>query len=160
MAIRLFIFGTGSHARKVYHCANGSGYQVIAFVDENSAANAPIRGVPVIGIGELPEPDAGDCMFVAIGRADVRRRLMDHLTVLGWVIPALVHKAAWVAPDAQLGAGVLVAAGAVVETEAVIGRGVIVDIGVLVDHDCYVGAFCHLRPGEVLGPRTGMDAVA
>ncbi len=157
---RLFIFGTGAHARKVYHCATGSGYQVVAFVDENPAANAPMPGERVLDADVLPEPAADDCMFVAIGRSDVRRRLMDRLAEQGWGLPALVHTAAWVAPDAQLGAGVLVAAGAVVETAAVIGRGAIVDIGVLVDHECDVGAFCHLRPGEVLGPRTRVAAAA
>lgn len=157
---RLFIFGTGAHARKVYHCAVGCGYRVVAFVDENLAAAAPIEGVALLGAAALPLPAAGDCGFVAIGRADVRRRLMDWLNRLDWSLPALVHPAAWVAPDARLGAGVLVAAGAVVETAAAIGRGAIVDIGVLVDHDCDVGAFCHLRPGEVLGPRTHVAAAA
>jgi len=157
---RLFIFGTGAHARKVYHCATGIGYQVIAFVDENPAAVAPVPGEQVLHAAALPDPVAGDCMFVAIGRSDVRRSLMDRLAEQGWGLPALVHSAAWVAPDAQLGDGILVAAGAVVETAAVIGRGVIVDIGVLVDHECDVGAFCHLRPGEVLGPRTCVAAAA
>ncbi|MBC7603798.1 MAG: hypothetical protein H7255_14220 [Ramlibacter sp.] len=157
---RLFIFGTGAHARKVYHCAEGGGYQVVAFVDENPAAALPIPGEHVIDAAALPAPAAGDCMFVAIGHADVRRRLMARLGAQGWSLPALVHAAAWVAPDAQLGAGVLVAAGAVVDTAAVIGRGAIVDIGVLVDHECDVGAFCHLRPGEVLGPRTRVAAAA
>ena len=151
---RLFIFGTGAHARKVYHCAVGSGYQVVAFVDENSAALAPIAGERLLLANALPEPTHGDSVFVAIGRADVRRRLMADLGGRGWSLPALVHAAACVAPDAQLGEGVLVAAGAVVETAAVIGRGVIVDIGVLVDHDCQVGTFCHLRPGEVLASGT------
>lgn len=157
---RLFIFGTGAHARKVYHCATGSGYEVVGFVDENPAAVAPIPGEHVVVAAGLPVPAAGDCMFVAIGRADVRRRLMERLGAQGWSLPALVHPVAWVAPDAQLGAGVLVAAGAVVDTAAVIGRGAIVDIGVLVDHECDVGAFCHLRPGEVLGPRTQVAAAA
>lgn len=157
---RLFIFGTGAHARKVFHCAATCGYRVAAFVDENPEAVAPIRGLRVLDAGALPEPAEGDCLFVAIGRADVRRRLMDRLDKLGWELPALVHAAAWVAPDARLGAGVLVAAGAVVETASTIGRGAIVDIGVLVDHECDVGAFCHLRPGEVLGPRTCRDAAA
>lgn len=154
---RLFIFGTGMLARKVYHCASGA-YDVVAFVDEDPAARAPIPGAQVIDAAVLPEPSAGDCMFIAIGRTDVRRRLMDRLGGQGWHLPALVHVTAWVAPDAQLGAGVLVAAGAIVETASVIGRGAIVDIGVLVDHECDVGAFCHLRPGEVLLPRTHASA--
>ncbi len=160
MSRSLFIVGTGAHARKVFHCASAGGYDVAAFVDENPAATAPIAGIPVLGVAALPAPGAGDAAFVAIGRADVRRRLMDRLAELGWALPALVHVAAWVAPDARVGDGVLVAAGAVVETASVIGRGAIVDIGVLVDHECEVGAYCHLRPGEILGPRTQVPAAA
>jgi UDP-3-O-[3-hydroxymyristoyl] glucosamine N-acyltransferase len=47
-----------------------------------------------------------------------------------------------------------VAANAVVETATNVGRGAIIDIGVVVDHECRIGAFCHLRPGEVYGPRS------
>jgi carbonic anhydrase/acetyltransferase-like protein (isoleucine patch superfamily) len=156
----MFIFGTGAHARKVFHCAVECGYQVAAFIDENPPPSAPVAGVPVLDAKLLPAPGANDCAFIAIGRADVRRRLMDSLAAKGWSLPALVHKSAWVAPDARLSAGVLVAAGAVVETATVIGRGAIVDIGVLVDHECDVGAFSHLRPGDVLGPRTQLAEVA
>jgi hypothetical protein len=146
---RLFIFGTGAHARKVFYCA---GMHVYAFVDENRAAATPVAGVPVLDVTALPAPVEGDSMFVAVGRPDVRRRLMDTLEQLGWHLPVLVHAGACVAPDACLGPGALIAAGAVVETGAKIGRGAIVDIGVLVDHDCVVEAFCHLRPGDVLAP--------
>lgn len=123
-------------------------------MDENTAAQPPILGVQVFHAASLRAPVEGEAMFVAIGRADVRMRLMDYLVGAGWMLPALVHPSAWVAPDAQLGTGVLVAAGAVVETASVVGRGVIVDIGVLVDHECQIGAFCHLKPGEVFGPST------
>ena len=123
-------------------------------------ARAPIEGVRLINAALLPQPAPGDEMFIAIGRADVRRRLMAQLGAQGWPLPALVHAAAAVAPDARLGDGVVVAAGAVVETAVVIGRGVIVDIGVLVDHECDVGAFCHLRPGQVLQARTCVPAAA
>lgn len=151
---RLFIFGTGAHARKVFHYAAALGYEVAGFVDENAAAQPPVLGVQVFHAASLHVPAEGEAMFVAIGRADVRKRLMDYLASVGWALPALVHPSAWVAPDAQLGAGVLVAAGAVVETASVVGRGAIVDIGVLVDHECQVGVFCHLKPGEVFGPST------
>lgn len=158
MTTRLFIFGTGAHARKVYHYAVDCGWQVAAFVDETVGAVAPIADVPVLHPQDIGEPTIDDAMFVAIGRADVRRRLMDQLEILGWRLPALVHRTAWVAPDAILAAGVLVAAGAVVDTATVIERGAIVDIGVLVDHECRIGAFCHLRPGEVLGPRSDIPS--
>lgn len=158
MTTRLFIFGTGAHARKVYHYAVDRGWHVAAFVDEAVGAVAPISGVPVLRSQDLEEPLMDDAMFVAIGRADVRRRLMDRMDAAGWRLPALVHRTAWIAPDATLEDGVLVAAGAVVETAATVERGAIIDIGVLVDHECRIGAFCHLRPGEVCGPRSDIPS--
>lgn len=154
MATRLFIFGTGAHARKVYHYAMVCGWKVVAFIDEVADAVAPIPALPVLHVSGLGVPTNDEAMFIAIGRADVRLRLMDRMGGAGWSLPTLVHRSAWVAPDAQLGAGVLVAAGAVVEAGTVIERGAIIDIGVLLDHECLVGAFCHLRPGEVYGPRS------
>lgn len=143
------IFGTGAHARKAGHCALRAGELVVAFIDENPAAVSPLAGVPVLAADVWAAATAGDGLFVAIGRADVRRRLMDAAAARGWHLPPLVHPTASVAADAVLGEGVLVAAGAVVESGARIGRGAIVDIGVIVDHDTVVADFCHLRPGQV-----------
>lgn len=158
MTMRFFIFGTGAHARKVYHYVIDCGWHVAAFIDEAIGVAAPIAGVPLLRLQDIGEPSIDDAVFVAIGRADVRRRLMDLMDAAGWRLPALVHRTAWVAPDAILGPGVLVAAGAVVETAATVERGTIIDIGVLVDHECRIGAFCHLRPGEVCGPRSDIPS--
>lgn len=152
MTKRLFIFGTGAHARKVYHYAVNCGWTVVAFIDEAAGATTPVPQLPVLQVADLAVPINDNAMFIAIGRSDVRLRLMDRMAEVGWSFPILVHASAWVAPDAKLGPGVLVAAGAVVETAAVVGRGAIIDIGVLLDHDSKVGAFCHLRTGEVFGP--------
>lgn len=160
MKTRLFIFGTGAHARKVFHYAQVCGYEVMGFVDENAVALAPIPGMQVFHVATMEMPIKGDAMFVAIGHPEVRMRLMDLMAAAGWNLPALVHPSAWVAPDVELGPGVLVGAGAVVETASLIGRGVIVDIGVMVDHECEIGAFSHLRPGVVCGPRTKIAPAA
>jgi hypothetical protein len=145
----IVIFGTGAHARKACQCAQAAGWRVVAFADENPLAVAPVPGLPVHTAAPMASWPAA---FVAIGRADARRRLMDMLQAAGCALPPLVHPRASVAPDAWLGDGVIVAAGAVVEGGARIGRGAIVDIGVLVDHDVRVADFCHLRPGQVCPP--------
>jgi len=155
MESELLIFGTGAHARKVYQCALLMKYTVRAFVDESPAARAPFEGLEVVSpdnaracVGEKA------CIFVAVGCADVRRRLMDQFLAAGWVLPVLVHPNAYVAPDVKLAEGVLVAAGAVVETGSTIGRGSIIDIGVIVDHDCCIGEFVHLKAGVMCQPGT------
>jgi hypothetical protein len=151
----LWIFGTGAHARKVYHAAQGAGWRVAGFADERSGASAPVTGLPVIDVQALAAMPAGLAVFVAIGRPDVRERLMDLLAAQGVRLPAIVHARASVAPDAVLAAGVLVAAAAVVESGSRLGRGAIVDIGVVVDHDAEVAPFSHLLPGTVLPAGTG-----
>ena len=158
MTTRLYIFGTGAHARKVHHYATLAGWQVAAFVDEAAQPVAPVAGVPVLNADTLPAPTGDDAMFIAIGRPEVRRRLMDRMAAAGWRLPALVHATAWVAPDAALAPGVLVAAGAVVETGCIVERGAIVDIGVVIDHDSRIGAFAHLRAGTACGPRSHVPA--
>lgn len=156
------LFGTGAHARKAYHCAVLGGDRVLAFIDENAEAQAPVPGVPVLAAARLKAAPADDAsaapLFVAVGRAEIRRRLMDEAAASGWQLPPLVHPSASVAPDAVLGEGVLVAAGAVVESGTHIGRGCIVDIGVLIDHDCVIAAFTHLRAGQVCAPGTSWPA--
>ena len=151
------VFGTGAHARKAFHIAVLRGDRVAAFVDEQPDAQAPVPGVPVLSALRLAAMPPGD-LFVAIGRPDVRRRLMDEASARSWRLPPLVHPSASVAPDAVLGDGVMVAAGAVVESGTHIGRGCIVDIGVLIDHDCVVAEFTHLRAGQVCAPGTRWPA--
>ncbi len=159
MSTTLYIFGTGPHARKIAQCAGGAGWSVAAFVDEAADARSPVEGVPALVASALAAPRAGEAVFVAIGRPEVRRRLMDELAARGWRLPALVHATAWVAPDAELADGVVVCAGAVVETQARIGRGVIVDSGSVVDHDARVGEFFHVRPGTVVASYSEVEAV-
>jgi UDP-3-O-[3-hydroxymyristoyl] glucosamine N-acyltransferase len=145
-----YIVGTGAHARKVYHAVLARGESVIGFVDEDPRARAPIEGMHVCMPSALAAPVPGRAMVVAIGNAEVRRRLMHQLQTAGWPLPPLIHPSAWVAPGARLGPGVFVAAQAAVESGSEIERGAIVDLGVLVDHDARVGEFVHLRPGHVL----------
>ncbi len=146
------IFGTGAHARKAYHCWTLAGGTVTAFADENPAATSPVPGVAVVSATHLDALRPSGQLFIAIGRAEVRQRLMDRYAERGWQLPALIHPRASVAPDAALGAGVIVAAGAVVESGTQVGRGAIVAVGVIDDHDCRVAAFCHLREGQVCRP--------
>lgn len=154
MSRELVIFGTGAHARKAFHCWTLAGGAVLGFVDEALAAISPIPGVPALTTAELEAQPTPGCIFVAIGNSEVRRRLMDHYAQRGWQLPVLVHPRASVAPDAVLGAGVMVAACAVIETGSQVGPGAIIDISAVVDHDCRIAAFSHLRAGQVCPPAT------
>lgn len=147
-----WIVGTGGYSRKVFQAIAARGERVCGFVDESPDAVSPVAGLMVRRPGAWPSAGEGEQAFVAIGRPDVRRRLMEQLRADGWRLPALVHPRAWVAPDAQLGEGTFVGAQAAVESAAIIGCGCIVDTGTVVDHDARLDDFVHLRPGMVARP--------
>jgi len=149
MTEALLIYGAGAHARKVCHAWTLAGGRVEAFVDDDPAAASPVPGVPVLAATFLGVMPGNAALFVAIGRAEARRRLVELYAGHGWRLPVVVHPYACIAPDARLDEGVFVGAGAVVESAAHIGRGAIVDIGALVDHDARIAAFAHLRAGMV-----------
>jgi hypothetical protein len=153
-----WIVGTGAHARKVAQAVLAARQAVVGFADEDPRARSPLEGVPVRKVENLPPPTTGTAVFVAIGRADVRRRLMERLALAGWALPAVVHPRAWVAPDAHLHEGVFVAAQAAVESASVLGRGSIVDSGAVVDHDAALADFSHLGPGQVLAVGLRLEA--
>lgn len=149
MSRAIMIFGTGAHARKVYHCAVAAGWTVAAFLDEATDAVSPVSGIECrAGADAALDALPGQAAFVAIGHAPTRRRILGALREAGLELPALVHPRAWVSPDAGLAAGVFIGAQAAVETGARIATGAIVDDGALVDHDAVVGEFVHLRPGS------------
>ena len=149
MTDALLIYGAGAHARKVCHAWTLAGGRVEAFVDDDPAAVSPVPGVALRPANSLETMLANTALFVAIGRAQERRRLVELYARRGWRLPVVVHPRACIAPDARLDEAVFVGAGAVVESAAHVGRGAIVDIGALVDHDARVGAFAHLRAGAV-----------
>lgn len=158
MTIALLIFGTGAHARKVHHAALSAGCAIVGFADEAATASSPVPGVPLLDLAAVAALPPATAVFVAIGQADVRQRLMDGFAARGRPLPALVHRHTSVAPDALLEPGVLVAAGAVIESGARVGRGAIVDVGVMIDHDVVVAPFSHLLPGQVCGAGTHWPA--
>ena len=149
LSCQLYIFGTGAHARKVYHSAILAGFMIKAFVDDNQDALSPVELLPVIHSKVLKQTVEFGCIFIAVGNSNVRRRLMEDYLQDGWEFPVIIHPHAYIAPDTVLNCGVLVAAGSVVESGSVIGIGSIVDIGVIIDHDCLIEPYSHLRPGVV-----------
>lgn len=156
--MRLLIWGAGGHAKVVADVARASGWEVVAFLDDDPAKQgqlfygAPVRGpqtlTPIPSPGGRAEPECS--VFVAIGNNAVRERIMARVAASGQTSPVLVDPSARVSPTAVLEPGTVVMAGAVVQADAQIGRGGIINTGASVDHDCRLGACVHVAPGARL----------
>jgi sugar O-acyltransferase (sialic acid O-acetyltransferase NeuD family) len=138
-----------------------AGRHVVGFVDADPAqagASSPsglavlhsesefleLLASPRPGIQALP-----GAVALGVGANVERGRIFR--CVAGLVpMPPVVHPAATLACDIQLGSGTVVLAGARVNAGASIGSGVIVNTGSIIEHDCSIADFVHVSPGAVL----------
>lgn len=68
----------------------------------------------------------------------------------GCRLAAVVHPAASVGRDVEIGEGTVVMAGCMINSGARVGRNVIVNTGATIDHDCEIADGVHIGPGSHL----------
>jgi len=144
--MKLTIIGASGHGKVVADIAQLVGYDEIRFLDDDSSLKT-CGAFPVVGtVSEAANVD-GD-LFVAIGSATTRKRIMEQLP--GRAFPILIHPGGTVASTASIGDGTVIMAGAVVSPYAKLGRGCIINTCASVDHDCVVDSFVHVAVGAHL----------
>ena len=139
--MKLTIIGASGHGRVVADIAKQCGYDEIEFLDDDESLQS--CGIyPVVG---KTDRTIDNDVFVAIGNAEIRKRLSE-----GRKPVTLIHPDAVIADDVEIGTGTVVMAGAVINPGTKIGRGVIINTSSSVDHDCTIGDFCHISVGAHL----------
>lgn len=143
------IMGASGHCKVVADLALLNGYDDIVFVDKNPEIDM---------LGEYPVADEDTDLdyyiekkydfVVGIGEASIRRKVQEMLESKGVNIVTLIHPAAVIAYDVEIGAGTVVMAGAVVNPGTTIGNGCIINTSSSVDHDNVIGDYCHISVGS------------
>ena len=146
MKRKLIIIGTGGHGKVVLDIAKCNGYSDISFLDDKTQ-NVEWCDCPVLGTTSDAERYPEAEFIVAIGNADIRKKIQEFLMTQGLRIATLIHPRAVVAENAIIGAGSVVAAGAVINPGAVLGKGIIVNTCASVDHDCQIDNYVHIAVG-------------
>lgn len=144
----LLIIGAGGHGKVVADIAKKCGYNQINFLDDN--ANTKLcNGYKVVGKTE--DFIKYDCdMFVAVGNAEIRKKISLQLESNNKSIVTLIHPSAVISEDVVIGKGTVVMAGAVINSSSKIGNGVIINTCASVDHDNSIGDFVHISVGSHL----------
>ena len=152
MTDRLAIIGAGGHGKVAADVARASGWRdILLFDDAWAGDNYRAGNWTVVGKSENIEGYPVDGVFVAVGDAGHRARLVAHVLEQGWPLVTLCAPSAVVSADAWLAGGVLVAPGAMINVDARVGEGAIINTGAIVEHDVQVGTFSHVCPGVALG---------
>jgi sugar O-acyltransferase (sialic acid O-acetyltransferase NeuD family) len=134
---------------------HGLAVEPVGFVDDDPAASGQeVAGLPVLGsilqLCGMPH----DAVVVAVADNRTRAALFRVLERQGERFVAAAHPAAVIAPETEIGEGILICAGAVVSPAVTIGRDVILNTACSVDHHARVGDHVHLGPGARVGSET------
>ena len=148
---KLIIVGAGGHGKVVADIAiQTKEYQEIAFIDDNSN-ESECMGIEIIGKSVDVKEYVGKVDFiVAIGNAEIRKKVMCQLVEMGGTFATLIHPTAVIGSRVTIEEGTVVMAGAVLNPHSEIGKGCIVNTHATVDHDCKLGNYVHVAVGAHL----------
>jgi sugar O-acyltransferase (sialic acid O-acetyltransferase NeuD family) len=149
----LVIVGAGGHGREVLDiiealAGDGQELHFVGFVADTVPDPELLerRGARHVGpVDLLAELDA--LYTLGVGDSGARHSLDERLSTWGRSAATLVHPAATLGSDVELGPGVQLATGARVTTNVRLGRHVHLNVNAVVSHDCRVGDYATLSPG-------------
>jgi sugar O-acyltransferase (sialic acid O-acetyltransferase NeuD family) len=154
---RVLILGAGGHAQVVADILlrageAGAAVEPLGYLDDNPLLTGQfLLGLPVLGrMADLGRV-AHDALVVAIGGNATRRRLFESLQKQGEQFTIARHPSAIIAPDVQIGQGVMVCAGVIINPGCTIGANAILNTGCTIDHHNRIGDHTHIAPGVHLG---------
>lgn len=142
---RLIVAGAGGHGKVIADIAEKTGkYTHIAFLDDNTSKKT-VLGYPIIGTMNFSDfQRETDEIIVAVGNAQVRKKLQEQYESMGLKIATLKHPAAVIGTNVSIGSGTVIMAGAVINCDTVIGKGNIINTCASVDHECRIEEFVHI----------------
>lgn len=151
----LVIVGAGGFGREMYHWARAAiaadQFKVKGFLSssrddlEGFAIDAPVLGDP-----EDYQPLPGERYLFAIGRIEVKRRIIETLRKKGAQFLSLIHPSAIVAQTAQIGEGVVICPFVTVSDHVKLDEFTMLNFYSSCGHDAHVGPYSILSPYATL----------
>src|SRR5258708_25648783 len=155
----ILILGAGGHGKVVADILQLQGYNVRGYLDDLPETWGTSRlGLTVLAALDRYQDFEPDGVIIGIGSNEFRKKIVERLGAaaqLPWI--NAIHPQAILASSAQLGKGIVLAAGAIVNPDVIIRNHVIINTAASVDHDCHIGDYVHIAPGTHLGGTVKVD---
>lgn len=150
----IIIIGGGSHAKVLIDLLLQQPVSILGIVDPNMTGYT-VLGIPVIGNDDIVFNYAtGEIKLVnGVGSTEdlgKRTTVFGFFKSAGYSFASLIHPAALIGTQVDIGEGVQIMAGAIIQTGSRIGHNTIINTRVAIDHDCTIGNHVHLAPGVTL----------
>jgi sugar O-acyltransferase (sialic acid O-acetyltransferase NeuD family) len=145
----VLVYGSTEFGAVVRDLAIACGHRFAGFIDDWGSGEDVLGPLTRVHVSHRPDEHV---VALAIGYKHIpaRKQVADRVRGLGYVLASLVHPRAYVAPNAQLDAGVMVMAGASVDVRARIGELTVLWPGAIVSHDCVIVGNSFISPGATI----------
>jgi sugar O-acyltransferase (sialic acid O-acetyltransferase NeuD family) len=143
----LIIIGAGGHAKVVVDIANALGYNILGFLDDNTAINEFANLKQLGKIKDCTKYIDKAEFVIAIGNNAVRKRIAEEYNLK---FAILIHPSAVVSPNATIGEGSVVMPLCVINSNTQIGEHCIINTAAIVEHDNKISDFSHISPNATL----------
>lgn len=147
-----YIVGAGGFGRETLDAALAADLPIDAFLAEDGPESC--RGLPVLH----PDEAKRDAAFVvAIADPSARGCLAASLTARGLTAASIIHPAALIGPDTEVGIGCVVLANAYISSSCMLGNHVHVNYNATVGHDAHLEDFTTVLPGANVSGAVRLD---
>lgn len=147
--------GNGGQSRVIQEIiASTKEHKVIAILDDKYERGFQVKGIihaPLSFLVKLFKKNTK--VVVAIGRNDIRKKIVQGLNLLPQHYLSIIHPAAVVCASATIGSGTIIMPNAVINSKAEIGMHCIINTGGIIGHDNEVGNYTHVSPNATLTGR-------
>jgi len=152
----LLLVGAGGHARSCINIIEQfDEYNIVGLIGLPEQLNTSVSGYRVIGT----DSDLSlfinkyQYAFVTVGQiksSETRSLLFKKINQIGFSVPLIISKLAYVAPDAVINQGTIVMHGVIINSGSKIGSNCIINTNALIEHDVNVGNSVHVSTGAII----------
>lgn len=148
--MRMLVYGAAALGQLMRRHVELCGHEFEGFIDDAATDPDVLGGYDEVRARLPPAADRGIIVAVVSSDMRMRRSIGSRLLEDGYALPTMTHPAAWVHPDAELGAGVLIGPGATVDGGARLATLSILWPGAIVSHDAELAENTWLSPGAIV----------
>ena len=162
---KLLLIGAGGHANSCIDVIEQEGkFEIAGLVGLPNQQGTKHFGYEVIGTDSELEMLFMQFKFalITVGQiesAKVRIRLYERIKAIGFKVPSIISKSAYISKHAIISDGTIIMHNAIVNSGAHIGENCIINTSSLIEHDVIVSNHCHISTGVTIngGVRIGSN---
>jgi len=123
-------------------------WNVVGFYDDAQPVGKKIAGHLVLGkVSELNKVDYPLHAVIAIGDPSIKSTVVSTIKNHHISYPILIHPAATIGMDIQIGAGSMITAGCHLTIDIQVGEHVLINLNSTIGHDVQIGSYTSIMPG-------------